>query len=96
MDSKTGSKLGRVESRSCGSPVVKVSDQGRHVMSLNPVPLKTRRVGQRYTLNLWTAETSSRGCGRVRGEGASSIVFHVTLAWFKITWSIAKSPRAAE
>ncbi|GFX35256.1 uncharacterized protein TNCV_100631 [Trichonephila clavipes] len=49
--------------RSCGSPVVKVSDHGRHVMSSSPVPLKTRRVGQRCTLNLSRAETSSRWCG---------------------------------
>ncbi|GFV64797.1 hypothetical protein TNCV_808941 [Trichonephila clavipes] len=47
----------------CGSPVVKVSDQGRHVMRLSPVPLKTRRVGQRCTLNMSRAETSSRWCG---------------------------------
>ncbi|GFW11386.1 hypothetical protein TNCV_3809061 [Trichonephila clavipes] len=32
------------QSKSCGSPVVKVSDHGRHVMSSSPVPLKTRRV----------------------------------------------------
>ncbi|GFU46352.1 hypothetical protein TNCV_2994961 [Trichonephila clavipes] len=36
----------------CGSPVVKVSNHGRHVMSSIQVPLKTRRVGQRCTLNL--------------------------------------------
>ncbi|GFT72637.1 transposable element Tcb2 transposase [Trichonephila clavipes] len=30
-------------SRGCGSPVVKVSDHGRHVTSSSPVPLKTRR-----------------------------------------------------
>ncbi|GFW28942.1 hypothetical protein TNCV_202651 [Trichonephila clavipes] len=42
-------------------PVVKVSDHGIHVMSSSPAPLKTRRVGQRYTLNLSRAETSSRG-----------------------------------
>ncbi|GFX33817.1 hypothetical protein TNCV_3962261 [Trichonephila clavipes] len=29
----------------CGSPVVKVSDNGIHVMSSSPVSLKTRRVG---------------------------------------------------
>ncbi|GFV83440.1 hypothetical protein TNCV_3055871 [Trichonephila clavipes] len=46
----------------CGSPVVKVSKHGRHVMSSIPVPLKTRRVGQRCTLNLSRAETSSRWC----------------------------------
>ncbi|GFU51503.1 integrase catalytic domain-containing protein [Trichonephila clavipes] len=45
----------------CGSPVVQVSNHGRHVMSSIPVPLKTRRVGQRCTLNLSRAETSSVG-----------------------------------
>ncbi|GFY15669.1 hypothetical protein TNCV_1283171 [Trichonephila clavipes] len=29
----------------CGSPVVKVSDHARHVMSSSPIPLNTRRVG---------------------------------------------------
>ncbi|GFT88618.1 uncharacterized protein TNCV_905171 [Trichonephila clavipes] len=44
-----------------------------------PVPLKTRRVGQRCTLNLSRAETSSRWCGvEVRKSGASSGVVHVT------------------
>ncbi|GFU68590.1 uncharacterized protein TNCV_3624111 [Trichonephila clavipes] len=55
----------------CGSPVIKVSDHGRHVMSSSPVPLKTRRVGQRCTLNLSRAETSSHWCGvvvRMRGR----------------------------
>ncbi|GFU75163.1 histone-lysine N-methyltransferase SETD2 [Trichonephila clavipes] len=33
------------------------------VSSSSPVPLKTRRVGQRCTLNLLRAETSSRWCG---------------------------------
>ncbi|GFX11250.1 uncharacterized protein TNCV_4786421 [Trichonephila clavipes] len=56
--------------KGCGNPVVKVSDHGRHVMSSSPVPLKTRRVGQRCTLNLSRAETSSRWCGVVvRREG---------------------------
>ncbi|GFU73809.1 uncharacterized protein TNCV_554371 [Trichonephila clavipes] len=65
--------------RGCGSPVVKVSNHGRHVMSSIPVPLKTRRVGQRCTLNLSRAETSSRWCGVVvRRGGASSGVVHVT------------------
>ncbi|GFX24326.1 uncharacterized protein TNCV_421271 [Trichonephila clavipes] len=35
------------------------------VTSLSPVLLKTRRVGQRCTLNLSRAETSSRWCGVV-------------------------------
>ncbi|GFW31521.1 uncharacterized protein TNCV_4419571 [Trichonephila clavipes] len=66
-------------SRGCGSPVVRVSDHGRYVMSSSPVPLKTRRVGQRCTLNLSRAETSSRWCGVVvRRGGASSGVVHVT------------------
>ncbi|GFX34988.1 uncharacterized protein TNCV_2329281 [Trichonephila clavipes] len=63
----------------CGSPVVKASNHGRHVMRSIPVPLKTRRVGQRCTLNLSRAETSSRWCGVVvRRGGASSGVVHVT------------------
>ncbi|GFW94746.1 histone-lysine N-methyltransferase SETMAR [Trichonephila clavipes] len=33
------------------------------VTSSSPIPLKTRRVGQRCTLNLSRAETSSRWCG---------------------------------
>ncbi|GFT59034.1 uncharacterized protein TNCV_186291 [Trichonephila clavipes] len=50
------------------------------VTGSSPVPLKTRRVGQRCTLNLSRAETSSRWCGVVvrRGGGASSGVVHVT------------------
>ncbi|GFW98997.1 uncharacterized protein TNCV_1782161 [Trichonephila clavipes] len=63
----------------CSSPVVKVSDHGRHVMSSSPAPLKTRRVGQRCTLNLSKAETSSRWCGVVvKRGGDSSGVVHVT------------------
>ncbi|GFW29832.1 transposable element Tcb1 transposase [Trichonephila clavipes] len=50
------------------------------VTSSSPVPLKTRRVGQRCTLNLSRAETSSRWCGVVvrRRGGASSGVIHIT------------------
>ncbi|GFW17630.1 HTH_48 domain-containing protein [Trichonephila clavipes] len=49
------------------------------VTSSSPVPLKTRRVGQRCTLNLSRAETSSRWCGVVvRRGGASLGVVHVT------------------
>ncbi|GFU74590.1 uncharacterized protein TNCV_3362141 [Trichonephila clavipes] len=58
-----------VRLRGCGSPVVKVLDYGRHAMSLSPVPLKTRRVGQRCTLNLSRAETSSHWCGVVVRRG---------------------------
>ncbi|GFW23182.1 hypothetical protein TNCV_3802821 [Trichonephila clavipes] len=42
--------------------MVKVSDQGWHDTSLSPVPLKTRRVGERWTLNLSRAQTSSHWC----------------------------------
>ncbi|GFV34352.1 hypothetical protein TNCV_4023671 [Trichonephila clavipes] len=63
----------------CDISVVKVSNHGRHVMSSIPVPPKTRRVGQRCTLNLSRAETPSRWCGVVvRRGGASSGVVHVT------------------
>ncbi|GFX71363.1 uncharacterized protein TNCV_2453741 [Trichonephila clavipes] len=49
------------------------------VTSSSPVPQKTRRVGQRCTLNLSRAKTSSRWCGVVvRRGGASSGVIHVT------------------
>ncbi|GFX12413.1 hypothetical protein TNCV_1036001 [Trichonephila clavipes] len=65
--------------RSCSSPVVKVSDHGRHVMSSSPVPLKNRHVGELCTLNLSTAQTSLRWCGVVfRRGGASSGVVLVT------------------
>ncbi|GFY12439.1 uncharacterized protein TNCV_1798611 [Trichonephila clavipes] len=49
------------------------------VTSSIPVPLKTRRVGQRCTLNLSRAETSSQRCGVVvrRGDASSGVV-HVT------------------
>ncbi|GFX33944.1 uncharacterized protein TNCV_911481 [Trichonephila clavipes] len=49
------------------------------VTSSSPIPLKTRRVGQRCTLNLSRAETSCRWCGGVvRRGGVSSGVVHVT------------------
>ncbi|GFX34026.1 uncharacterized protein TNCV_912271 [Trichonephila clavipes] len=69
----------RASREGCGSPVVKVSDHVRHVMSSSPVPLKTCRVGQRCTLNLSRAETSSRWCGVVvKRGGDNSGVIHVT------------------
>ncbi|GFV38606.1 uncharacterized protein TNCV_132451 [Trichonephila clavipes] len=61
-----------------GSLVVKkVSDRGWHVTSSSPVPLKTRRVGERCPLNLSRAQTSSRWCGVVvrRGGASSGVVF---------------------
>ncbi|GFX92885.1 hypothetical protein TNCV_4014941 [Trichonephila clavipes] len=61
-----------------GSPVAKVSDHGRHVISSSSLPLKTRRA-QRCTLNMSRDEMSSCWCGVVaRGGGASSGVVHVT------------------
>ncbi|GFV31085.1 uncharacterized protein TNCV_2965781, partial [Trichonephila clavipes] len=59
-------------------------------------PSSTQRpaiVGQRCTLNLSRAETSSRWCGVVVRRGSASSggsIAHVTLPWFKITWSVAK------
>ncbi|GFX95015.1 uncharacterized protein TNCV_3046471 [Trichonephila clavipes] len=66
------------------------------VTSSSPVPLKTCYGGQRCTLNLSRAETSSRWCGVVVREGYQLRCVHVTSLWFKITWSIAKGPRVAE
>ncbi|GFS65693.1 hypothetical protein TNCV_3853431 [Trichonephila clavipes] len=40
---------------------------------------------------------SHNGPPSIHGEeGASSGVVHVTGSWFKIAWSVAKSPRVAE
>ncbi|GFU99062.1 hypothetical protein TNCV_632001 [Trichonephila clavipes] len=81
--------------QNCGPKVLRVDEKGEVNISKsnkrnkancpnfrpgsNPVPLKTRRVGQRCTLNLSRAETSSRWCGVVvRRGGASSGVVHVT------------------
>ncbi|GFW37998.1 uncharacterized protein TNCV_4631991 [Trichonephila clavipes] len=81
----------------CGSRVVMVSNHSKQVMRSSPVPLKTRRVGKRCTLNLSRAQTSSRWCGVVvREGGASSGVVLVTKPWFKMTRSVAKSPRVSE
>ncbi|GFV48926.1 uncharacterized protein TNCV_1343351 [Trichonephila clavipes] len=50
------------------------------ITSSSLVPLKTRCVGQRSTLNLSRAETSSQWCGVVvrKRRGASSGIVHVT------------------
>ncbi|GFY08931.1 uncharacterized protein TNCV_4661231 [Trichonephila clavipes] len=55
--------------RSHGSLVVRVLDRGWRIMSSSRVPLKTRRVGERFTLNLLRAQTSSRWCGVVIKRG---------------------------
>ncbi|GFX00780.1 uncharacterized protein TNCV_4577471 [Trichonephila clavipes] len=62
--------------RGYGSLVVKVSDCGWLVTSSSPVPLKTRRVGERWTLNLSRVQTFSRWCGVVarRGRGVPAQV----------------------
>ncbi|GFS61362.1 hypothetical protein TNCV_3105501 [Trichonephila clavipes] len=57
---------------SCGSPVVKVSDDGRHVMSSSPVPIKTRRVGERCKLNL--SRGPSVGVVVMRGSASLGVV----------------------
>ncbi|GFU16689.1 hypothetical protein TNCV_4186861 [Trichonephila clavipes] len=68
-----------------GSQAVKVSDNGWSAMSSWPVPLKTRRVGARCTLNLSRAQTSSRWCCVVAIRvGASPGVVLVTCPRFKI------------
>ncbi|GFX59629.1 uncharacterized protein TNCV_3753941 [Trichonephila clavipes] len=63
--------------RGCGKgtcPAVKVSDHVRHVISSSSVPLKTRRVGERCSLNLLRAQTPSRWCGVVVRRGVSAQV----------------------
>ncbi|GFU78671.1 uncharacterized protein TNCV_2302821 [Trichonephila clavipes] len=54
--------------------MVKVSDHGWLATSSSPVPLKTRRVGERYTLNLSRAQTSSRWRGVVVRRGVPAQV----------------------
>ncbi|GFU93229.1 histone-lysine N-methyltransferase SETMAR [Trichonephila clavipes] len=56
-----------------------VSDRGWLVTSSSPLPLKIRRVGERCSLNLSRAQTSSRWWGvLVRRMGASSGLVLVT------------------
>ncbi|GFU89899.1 uncharacterized protein TNCV_1287801 [Trichonephila clavipes] len=67
------------------------------VTSSSPVPLKTRRVGQRSTLNLSRAETSSRWCGGVVRKGGCQLRCrprHLTMVQNYVV--VAKSPRVAE
>ncbi|GFT01075.1 uncharacterized protein TNCV_4054671 [Trichonephila clavipes] len=49
------------------------------VTSSSPVPLKTHRVGQKFTLNLSRAETSSRWCGVVVRRGVPAQVSSTSL-----------------
>ncbi|GFX25398.1 uncharacterized protein TNCV_1423831 [Trichonephila clavipes] len=64
----------------CGvAPVAAVAEWYRYrtvacfITGSSPVPLKTRRVGQRCTLNLSRAETSSRWCGVVVRRGGCQL-----------------------
>ncbi|GFU64067.1 hypothetical protein TNCV_1303071 [Trichonephila clavipes] len=63
------------------SPVVKVLEHGRHVMSSSQLPLKTHSVGQRCTLNLSRAKTSSRWCGVEDRERVVSVSYVVHVCW---------------
>ncbi|GFW73075.1 heat shock 70kDa protein 8 [Trichonephila clavipes] len=75
----------KISKRSHTAVVAAVAEWSRYqivaglITSLTPVPLKTRRVGHRCTLNLSIAQMSSHWCGVVvRRGGASSGVIHVT------------------
>ncbi|GFV70714.1 hypothetical protein TNCV_2022781 [Trichonephila clavipes] len=64
------------------SLVVMVSDRGWRVMSSSPVPLKTRRVGQRCTLNLTSLKCPPFGVKCKLGEGLPQLRFrlhHLTM-----------------
>ncbi|GFS71311.1 uncharacterized protein TNCV_5050561 [Trichonephila clavipes] len=66
-------------------------------MSSIQVPLKTRRVGQRCTLNQSRAETSSRWCGVVVRRGVPAQVSSTSLDHgSKLRGPSPKSPRVAE
>ncbi|GFW19628.1 uncharacterized protein TNCV_1605191 [Trichonephila clavipes] len=88
-----------IKMRGHGSLVVKVLDRGWRVMSSSRVPLKTRRVGERFTLNLLRAQTSSHWCGEVVRRGRvptqvmSSSLDHGSKLLAKF---VAKSPRVPE
>ncbi|GFW44472.1 hypothetical protein TNCV_1749011 [Trichonephila clavipes] len=69
---KVGCQLFAHNFEGSGNPVVKVSDHGSHVMSSSPVPLKTRSVGARCTLNLSDLKRSPIGVV-VRRRGASFV-----------------------
>ncbi|GFU88591.1 hypothetical protein TNCV_4442681 [Trichonephila clavipes] len=56
--------------------MVKISDHGWLVTSSSPVPLKTRCVGERCTLNVSRAQSSFRWCSVVvrRGVASSGVI----------------------
>ncbi|GFW36671.1 uncharacterized protein TNCV_1956711 [Trichonephila clavipes] len=66
--------------KGCGSPVVKVSVHGKHIMSSSPVPLNIRRVGNRCKLKQSRAKTSPVGVivkrGGARAQVSSSSIDH--------------------
>ncbi|GFX39168.1 uncharacterized protein TNCV_359821 [Trichonephila clavipes] len=66
----------RLKRMGCGTPVIKVSDHDRQVMSSNPVPLKVRRVGERCTLSMSRAQMSSHWCGVVVRRGGCQLRYH--------------------
>ncbi|GFV53714.1 hypothetical protein TNCV_2092171 [Trichonephila clavipes] len=69
----------------CGSPVVKVSNHGRHVMSSIPVPLKTRRIWPIHVKSVRTQCLSAcvvmRGAVLVTWCGRRSLEVKVTNSW---------------
>ncbi|GFT33885.1 hypothetical protein TNCV_4383711 [Trichonephila clavipes] len=69
----------------------------QRVMSSILVLLKTRRVGGHCAFKLSKLKLPPDGVEwKLREEGASSGVVLVTLPWYKMTRSVAKSPRVAE
>ncbi|GFS79528.1 uncharacterized protein TNCV_2370411 [Trichonephila clavipes] len=62
-----------------GGQVVKASDRWWRVVSSSPVLLKTRRVGERGTLNLSRAQTSFHWCGVVVRRGVLAQVSSTSL-----------------
>ncbi|GFX64286.1 hypothetical protein TNCV_1500101 [Trichonephila clavipes] len=58
-----------------GSLLVKVTDSWPACHEFELVPLKTLRLGERFTLNLSRAQTSSRWCGGEISKGGGGSVF---------------------
>ncbi|GFX28239.1 uncharacterized protein TNCV_2772381 [Trichonephila clavipes] len=81
----------------CGSPVVKVSYLGRHVMSSSPESLKYRHVRERRTLNLSRSQKSSLWCGvEVRRGGCQLRCCPRHLTMVQNYGVSRQSPRVAE
>ncbi|GFT48094.1 hypothetical protein TNCV_1000931, partial [Trichonephila clavipes] len=73
-----------------------VSDRGLLCHGFEPSTTIKNRVGQRCTLNLSRAETSSVGGGVVVRRGVPAQVSSTSLDHGSNAWSVAKSPRVAE